>query len=91
MTLRRMIWSVAATAALGGASSAAPPALSEGRELDPVGRDFFLAGPTAPAPGGEAAPTSAAPAVSFLGSVREAILAKLTVPLGTVRPASRHR
>jgi hypothetical protein len=62
--------------------------LPEGRELDPVARDFFLAGPTAPAPAPseEAAPAKLPP-LSFLGNLREAIITRLSFPLGTVRPA----
>jgi hypothetical protein len=81
-----MLMGVAATAALCGPASAAPPALSEGRELDPVARDFFLAGPATPAPGAESAPAKL-PTLSFLGNIREVIITRFTVPLGTVRPA----
>jgi hypothetical protein len=86
-----MAWCVVATAALCGATSAAPPALSEGRELDPVARDFF-GGPPAPSAVEEAAaprvaaPASEATGASFLANVREVLLSRLTVPLGTVRP-----
>jgi hypothetical protein len=82
-----------ATAALCGAAPAAPPALSEGRELDPVARDFFLGSPAGPAAAEEAArpgvpaQASGVSCASFLGNVREALFSKLTVPLGTVRPA----
>jgi hypothetical protein len=81
---------VAATAVLCGAASAAPPALSEGREQDPVARDFFLGGSPTPdaAPRGVPAPASGAPGTSFLANVREVLLSRFTVPLGTVRPAS---
>jgi hypothetical protein len=96
-----MLLSAAATAALCGAATAAPPALSEGRELDPVARDFFLGGPGSPgatedsAPAGPAAPAllpALGPsALSFFGAVHEAIVAKFSIPLGTVRPAGGTR
>ena len=87
MTLRRLLMGVMTMMCLGAAVSAAPPALSEGREVDPVARDFFLATPApAPAPSEEAAQAKLPP-LSFLGHFREVILAKFTVQLGTVRPA----
>ncbi len=87
MTLRRILWSLTASAALCGMVSATPPALSEGRELDPVARDFFLTTlPPAPAPV-EAEEPGSLPPLSFLSNIREVILTSITIPLGTVRPA----
>jgi hypothetical protein len=67
---------------------------SEGREVDPVIRDFHL--PEAPAPRERPAPpranstkpTNPAPSIptfwDLLNDLHEAILIRLTIPLGTV-------
>jgi hypothetical protein len=66
-----------------------PGPLSEGREVDPVARDFFLpVPPPGPITTGPTAPTQKRGDLvgSFIGAMCEAILQRLTIPLGTVRP-----
>ena len=78
--------------ALCGVATAAPPGgpLSEGREVDPVVRDFQLNEPVVP----EGAAPSRSPekpgdtfVASVLAALGDAILNRLTIPLGTVSPA----
>ena len=91
MTLRRMLLGLSGAVAVSGMAVAAPPGghLSEGRELDPVARDYYL---TTPAPAAEAAPAreDQTPGDMFGWSLfadfRETILNELTIPLGTVPP-----
>ncbi|MCI0704647.1 MAG: hypothetical protein L0241_26630 [Planctomycetia bacterium] len=98
MYLRRMLLGLAGAIAICGAAVGKPPGLpinphSEGREVDPVIRDFYL--PEAPAPreqpaparAKDARPTNSATLPTFwniLNDLHEAILTKLTMPLGTV-------
>jgi hypothetical protein len=74
-----------------GIATAKPPtALSEGRELDPVVRDFQLPEPPA-TPEPAAAPRAAEKSCdsdlgALLLSIGDSVLNWLTIPLGTVPP-----
>lgn len=89
MTMRRMLLGLVGAAAVSvcGAATAKPP-LSEGREVDPVVRDFQLGGSPAAVEG--SAPTGAPekPGDVFgwalLVALHDALMAHFTMPLGTV-------
>jgi hypothetical protein len=92
--MRRVLLGLVGAAAIGSAATAAPPGgpLSEGREVDPVARDFYLAPVAAPesadAPGaGHLGDTVGGSLFLALGS---AILNHFTFQLGTV-PAEGNR
>jgi hypothetical protein len=91
--MRRMLLGLFSAVAVCGAAAGKPPGLpvdplSEGREVDPVTRDFYLPGPPTSARSASEAPSESGthfPTVwSVLASVHEAILSHLTMPLGTV-------
>lgn|GEM_PF-3573801 len=100
MTLRQMLLGFAMGVAVASTASAKPPGLPgstlpEGREIDPVTRDFYLAETLPPAE--DSAPRrntedySEFPGTSLLGSLRDTIAHELTIPLGTAQPTSRAR
>ncbi len=98
MTFRRKLFCLAAVVALCGTATARPPIspLPEGRELDPVTRDYYLVHPpTIPtediAPARTERPAVALALTAMLVSVCEAILQEMTIPLGTVQPAGGAR
>jgi hypothetical protein len=87
MQMRRVLLGLMGAGALCGVAAKPPGGpLSEGRELDPVTRDFHLAAP-AVVPSGTAPPLVEKPRDLFGGSILaglwEAILNELTMPLGT--------
>jgi hypothetical protein len=91
MTLRRMLLGLVGLVAMCGAATAKPPggALSEGREVDPVVRDFQLPeSPPVPESGG-AAPGNGKPGdffgASMLDALGEAIQNRLAIYLGPIR------
>lgn len=100
MTLRRMLLGFAVVAAVAGTVSAKPPGLPgntlpEGREIDPVKRDFYLAETLPPAedsaPRRNTEDNSEVTETSLLGTLRDTIAHELTIPLGTAQPTSRAR
>ncbi len=90
MTLRRTLLGVVAVVVVCGATPAAPPRgpLSEGREVDPVVRDFQLNEPSA-AERREPASVVQKPGnlfwESLLAALYEAIVNGTTIPLGSGR------
>ena len=88
MTMRRMLLGLVGAAAVSvcGAATAKPPQ-SEGREVDPVVRDFQLGGPPAAVEmGGAAAPEKPGDVFGWalLVALHEALMDHFTMPLGTV-------
>jgi hypothetical protein len=92
MTIRRILFSLSAVVVLSGAVMAGPPnsSLPEGRELDPVARDYFLAPPAASE---EKSSNTRSPekqsdtaAGEFVSWLYNTINTWLTIPLGTVEP-----
>jgi hypothetical protein len=94
--IRRMMMGVVAVVIACGAAAGKPPGLpidplSEGRELDPVTRDFHLPAPPAAGPIAQEA-VAGTPAESgayltiwsIFAGLHDALLNRLTVPLGTV-------
>jgi hypothetical protein len=83
MTARDGLLGLVLAAAGAGVAGAAPP-MAEGREPDPVAREFYAAEPAAF--GYAAGPAPAAkPAVgSWVVAVWGVLLDRMTVPLGTV-------
>jgi hypothetical protein len=90
MTFRRSVYSLLGVVALCSAVMANPPSrtLPEGRELDPVARDFFGAPPSAnePAPSRPVEKPTDTVSDSFLSSLWDSFYNSLTIPLGTVQP-----
>ena len=94
MTTRRILLGLISAVAMCGAVAAKPPGLqpnplAEGREMDPVTREFYLPDPTIAATE-DSTPSRAldksAPrsAVWFLlHGIHEAAMNELTIPLGT--------
>ncbi|QJW96002.1 hypothetical protein [Frigoriglobus tundricola] len=94
MTLRRTLLGVAGVVAVCGAALAGPPSgpLSEGREVDPVVRDFQLNEPPA-AVRREPAPVDQKGDLfrgSLLAALYEAIMHGITIPLGSGRVDDMH-
>ena len=95
MSMRRLLLGLGVAAILGSTATAGPPAgpLSEGREVDPVARDFYLAPPVA-APESSGAPRAERPGdtvgMSMVLALGSAILNHFTFQLGTV-PAEKNR
>ncbi len=94
MTLRRTVFGVLTALVLSGGAAAKPPGeggpLPEWRELDPVARDHYL---TAPVPEAARDRTPTRPEQkpgdtvgTFIAALGEALLYRLSVPLGTARP-----
>lgn len=90
MTMRRILFALA-VALLGGVTDARPPfgGLPEGRELDPVTRDYYL--PASPAqrsapaePERTRGPAEEPYPLALLDALWEALRTELTIPLGTV-------
>ncbi len=99
--LRRMLLGSIGALVVCGTTVAAPPGLqpnphSEGRELDPVTREYYL--PSQPAGANEDAPERGPITLDDRGSlwalllnVHEAIINEFTMPLGTVTmPTTEH-
>jgi hypothetical protein len=90
MTMRRMLLGVVAGTMCSAVMAKPPSAISEGREVDPVARDFQLGEP--PAAPENAVPSRAAekPGDLFGGSLLAAIFDAITngmsIPLGIVPP-----
>lgn len=88
--MRRMLLGGVFAMAVGGAATAKPPAgpLSEGREPDPVAREYYN-GETPPLPAEDADPGREAPALRAPGawplltlSILDSILGGVEMPLG---------
>ena len=90
--MRRMLLGGVMSVAVCGAVAAKPPggALSEGRELDPVARDYYHGEPPAP-PAGHDDATRGAPkpgdscVFPLLAPVLDMIMREITLPLGPFR------
>jgi hypothetical protein len=90
--MRRLLLGGAMSVMVCGAVAAKPPGgpLSEGRELDPVARDYYQGEPPTP-PAGNADPARGAPkpgdscAFPLLAPVLDMVLRWVTLPLGPFR------
>jgi hypothetical protein len=90
MTLRRMLLGVVGAVAVCSATTAKPPSgpLSEGRELDPVVRDFQLDEPPTTESRGPARSAEKPGDLfggSLLAALNDAVMRALTIQLGTVQ------
>jgi hypothetical protein len=88
MTLRRVLFSLAAITAMCVTGMAKPP---EARELDPVARDYYASPPATSEESVQSRTPEQRPADSadgsFLNLLFDNVLTRLTIPLGTVKPA----
>lgn len=90
MTLRRMLLSGLTALLLSGTALANPPGASgtlpEGRELDPIAREYYLPIPVSEPAQNRAVSRPGDMVGSFIGAMCEVLFRELTIPLGTVRP-----